>query len=82
MEVNNILQELIYLFNEDGVRNSIINRVLKQNKTRYVWKGTFMLSKDEPFNNIVNGDYQILNYIYFRSVMYIMGIVYIMLHSF
>jgi hypothetical protein len=49
MEVNNILQELIYLFNEDGVRNSIINRVLKQNKTRYVWKGTFMLSKDEPF---------------------------------
>ena len=50
-EVNIILQNLIYLFNEDRVRDSIMSRVLKKNKTRYVWKGTFMLQKDKPFND-------------------------------
>jgi hypothetical protein len=51
MEVNQILQNLIYLFNENRVRDSIMNRVLKKNTKRYIWKGTFMLSGDRPLLN-------------------------------
>lgn len=47
--MNSLLQNLIYLFNEDHVRDSIMTRVLKNNKSRFVWKGTIMIHKEQSF---------------------------------
>lgn len=47
MEINNILQGLIYSFNEIPIRNSILESALKKyGKSKVKWKGTYFLDKE------------------------------------
>lgn len=49
MEINNILQGLIYSFNDENVRNSVIQSSLARypkSPAAVVWKGTIHLDKD------------------------------------
>lgn len=52
MEINNILQGLIYSFNEDPVRDSIVNTSLKDFKKCHhpvLWKGTYTLNENKEY---------------------------------
>ena len=51
MEINEILQNLIYMFNDNHIRDKIIkNYIIQTKQKQFIWKGTILLNNKKKFN--------------------------------